>query len=69
MNRQRVVLSFFAIIIFVLGVFWFVKNFELTETQEYVGFRGEAEYNTLFAARLFLKNMGIPAERKDMLTQ
>ena len=69
MNRQRVVLSFFAIIIFVLGVFWFVKNFELTETQEYVGFRGEAEYNTLFAARLFLKNMGIPAERRDMLTQ
>ena len=68
MNFQRIILSVFAILVMVAGTLWFVKTFELKETQEYVGLRGEAQYNNLFAARLFLKSMGIPAERKDTLT-
>jgi hypothetical protein len=65
MNLQRILIGVFAILVMVAGTFSFLNTFELKETKEYIGFRGEAKTNNLFAARLFLKRMGIPAERKD----
>lgn len=69
MNVQRIIISLIAILTIVAGTIWFINTFELKETTEYIGFKGEAKTNTLYAARLFLKRMGIPAERKDSLTR
>jgi hypothetical protein len=65
MNQQRILGGLFALLVVVAGVLWFLNTFELKESQEQIGFRGEAKTNSLYAARLFLKRMGIPAERKD----
>lgn len=67
MNMQRLLIGLFTILVVMAGTFWFLNTFELKETEEYVGFRGEAKTNSLFAAHLFLKRMGIPAERKNTL--
>ncbi len=61
------VIGLLAIVIFGVGCLWFVKNYELKEIDSYTGYRGEARSNDLFAARLFLKRMGIPTTRKDAL--
>lgn len=68
MNMQRFIISLMAILAIAASVIWFFNTFELKETEEHIGFKGEAKTNTLYAARLFLKRMGIPAERKDSLT-
>ena len=68
MNKQHILFSVFALLVAIAGVLWFVNTFQLKEVNEYIGFRGEAKTNSLFAARLFLKRMGVPAERKDSLT-
>lgn len=69
MNFQRIILGLFAVLVVTSGVLWFLNHYELEESTEYVGFRGEARTNTLMAARLFLKRMGIPAQRVDSLVQ
>lgn len=56
-----------ALVVFGLGCLWFVKHYELKEIDSYTGYRGEARSNDLFAARLFLKRMGIASTRKDGL--
>lgn len=67
MNAQRILLSLLAIVLAGIAVLWFVEHYELKEVDYYTGYRGEARENDLFAARLFLKRMGIPAQRKDDL--
>jgi hypothetical protein len=68
MNTQRVLLTVFTILVMIAGTLWFLNTFELKESEEQIGFRGEAKTNSLYAARLFLKRMGVPAERKDSLS-
>ena len=67
MRLQNLVIGLLAIVIFAVGCLWFLQNYELKEMDEYTGYRGEARTNDLFAARLFLKRMGIPASREDGL--
>ncbi|MEZ5452342.1 MAG: DUF4350 domain-containing protein [Thiothrix sp.] len=69
MKLQNILLSVFIVLATAAVVLWFLQTFELKEMDEQVGFRGEAKTNQLFAARLFLKHMGIPAERKDGLRE
>ncbi len=59
--------ALFALTLLAAGTSWFLNNFELKQVDSYTGYRGEARSNSLFAARLFLKRMGIPAERRDGL--
>lgn len=67
MKWQNLIISLLAIVVFVVGCLWFLQNYELKEIDNYTGYRGEARSNDLFAARLFLKRMGIPASREDGL--
>lgn len=67
MTRQHLVIALAAILFAITFGVWFNATYEYREVDEYVGFRGEARTNHLFAARLFLRRMGIPAERKDSL--
>ncbi|WML90760.1 DUF4350 domain-containing protein [Thiothrix lacustris] len=67
MKLQHILISLFVALVMTIGAFWFLKNYEYKEVDEYIGLRGEAKSNPLFAARLFLERMGIPAERKDSL--
>lgn len=69
MNRQTFVLSVFAMIASAALAWWLLQNLELKEVEEYTGFQGEAKSNQLFAARLFIKRMGIPAERQERLSK
>lgn len=69
MTIQRILIAVFAILLSAAVVMWFLQTFELKEIEEHAGFHGEAKTNPLFAARLFLKRMGIPAERQDGLRE
>lgn len=66
MTRQNLLVG----LILVLGIaglsYWFLENFELREEEIPVGYKGEARSNPFFAARIFLREMGIEAERIDM---
>ncbi len=42
-------------------------HMNIKEVTEYTSFKGEARKNPLYAARLFFKQMGIPAENKNDL--
>ena len=66
-NFQKVFFAAVSILFLIGGTLWFYNNYELKDIEEYTGFRGEARSNHLFAARVFLKRMGIPAEKKDGL--
>jgi len=67
LTRQHLLIA--ALILFCLGgmTLWFLNNFELREEDIPTGYEGEAKTNPLFAARLFLKGMGINAHKIDML--
>ncbi|PIE00756.1 MAG: hypothetical protein CSA79_02390 [Thiothrix nivea] len=67
MRLQPLLYAAFAIALVGGGTMWFLNNFELQTLEEYTGYKGEARHNPLFAARLFSKRMGIPAERHDGL--
>ncbi len=67
MSLQRLLISLFVLLVIGLSINWFLTNFELQDIEEPIGFQGEAKTNPLLAARLFLKRMGIPAERHDNL--
>lgn len=69
MKWQSFMIGLLAVVIFIVGCLWFLQHYELKEVDSYTGYRGEARNNDLFAARLFLKRMGIPASREDGLTQ
>ena len=67
MKLQPILITLLVALVLTTGTFWFLKTYEYKAVDEYVGLRGEANSNPLFAARLFLQRMGIPAERKDSL--
>jgi hypothetical protein len=67
MRLQPLLYAVFAIALLGGGTMWFLNNFELQTLAEYTGYKGEARDNPLFAARLFSKRMGIPAQRHDGL--
>ena len=67
MKLQPILIVLLIALVLTTGTFWFLKTYEYKAVDEYVGLRGEANSNPLFAARLFLQRMGIPAERKDNL--
>lgn len=67
--KQNLLISLLVVATLAGGLLWFLNNFKLEEVDEYVGFRGEARSNNLYAARTFLQRMGIPSERRDNLTR
>lgn len=67
MRLQSILIGLFVALVTTTGVLWFLNTYEYKEVDEYSGFRGEARENPLFAARLFLKRMGIPSERQTSL--
>jgi hypothetical protein len=67
MKLQSILIGLLVALVIATGTFWFLNTYEYQAVDEHVGFHGEAKSNELFAARLFLKRMGIPAERKDNL--
>nr|CAA6815935.1 MAG: Unknown protein [uncultured Thiotrichaceae bacterium] len=67
MKFQNLLYAIFAVTILAAGTAWFLQNFELETVDEFTGYKGEARENSLFAARLFGKQMGIPMERHDGL--
>jgi hypothetical protein len=67
MKLQSILIGLFVAVVTTTGVFWFLNTYEYKEVDEYTGFSGEARENSLFAARLFLKRMGIPSERQTSL--
>lgn len=69
MKLKPLFIGLFAVLFIAAAGVWFLNNFELRETDEPTGFQGEAATNPLFAARLFLKRMGIPAEKHENLSE
>lgn len=67
--KQNLLISLLVVATLAGGLLWFLNSFKLEEVDEYVGFRGEARSNNLYAARTFLQRMGVPSERRDNLTQ
>lgn len=67
--RNQIIIALFSLLLVGVGTYWFLQNYEKREVSEYMGLKGEARTNNLFAARLFLKRMGIPAERHDVLAK
>ncbi len=47
------------------SVYSFYQTHEYKEVETHTGFKGEARNNPLYAARLFLKRMGIPTSSKE----
>ncbi|QTR49818.1 DUF4350 domain-containing protein [Candidatus Thiothrix anitrata] len=68
MKAQRIALGLLGILVLVGLTLSFLNTFELKESEEHVGFKGEAKTNNLFAARLLLHSMGVPAQRQDRLS-
>ncbi|HEC04790.1 MAG TPA: hypothetical protein ENI84_01150 [Thiothrix sp.] len=67
MNRPALAVVALFSVVFAYSVYDFFETHERKEITEYTPFKGEARENPLFAARLFLKEMGIPAENKNDL--
>ncbi len=65
LNWQGILFTLFTLTIMATGTLWFLSNYELKEIDEYAGYRGEARTNDLFAARLFIKRMGIGAQAQE----
>lgn len=53
--------------LFVWGAYKLYQRLELVETEEKITLKGEATKNPLYAARIFLNRMGIPASSKQSL--
>ncbi len=67
MNKPIIAFVFLLIALFSYGVYQFFDTHEYKEVTKYSPLKGEARENPLFAARLFLKQMGIPAYNKNDL--
>jgi len=65
-NKLIIILIVLVLSIIVgLGVYNFFQTHEYKEVTTHTGFKGEARKNPLYAARLFLKRMGIKTETKE----
>ncbi|PID50674.1 MAG: hypothetical protein CR991_00205 [Proteobacteria bacterium] len=69
MKLQNILIILFSMAVIGAGTVQFLNHYELKEQETFIGYLGEARTNNLFAARLFLKRMGIPTERRDHLNQ
>ncbi len=67
MNKPMLALIALLIILFSYSLYKFFDTHEYKEVTEYTAFKGEARENPLYAARLFFKQMGIPAKNKNDL--
>lgn len=63
MNTKTTIFSILAILFLIAFGFWFNDNYEFKEIETDSGFQGEAKTNDLYAARLFLKRMGVPTQK------
>ena len=67
-NKPLMIVSIFVLVMLIAySGYFFLKTHQYEEVVEYAPFKGEARNNPLYAARLFLKKMGIPTENKDNL--
>lgn len=68
MNKPvNILIALLFIGVSVLGVYNFLQTHKYKTFSERTDFKGEARTNPLYAARLFLKRMGIPSETKHSL--
>lgn len=65
-NIKAILLTLLISLILGAIVYSFYDKFEKVTEEINIGFNGEARSNPLYASRLFLKKMGIPAERVDI---
>ncbi len=66
-NKPLVVFLVVLGLLFIGSIYQFFATHERKEITKYTAFKGEAKDNPLFAARLFLNEMGIPAINKNDL--
>ena len=63
----NILIALLIVMVSILGVYNFIQTHEYKTFSERTDFKGEARSNPLYAARLFLKRMGIPSETKNSL--
>lgn len=66
MNIKAIIITLLTSLVLGGIVYSFYDKFEKVTEDIDIGFSGEARSNPLYASRLFLKKMGIPAERVDI---
>lgn len=65
MSVKRIIIG--VLLLVVLGIVYMVHDkFERATEEIDIGFKGEARSNSLYASRLFLKAMGIPAKKIEL---
>ncbi|MCK5917364.1 MAG: DUF4350 domain-containing protein [Cocleimonas sp.] len=68
MNKKLAwLLGIILLTLFILGIYNTYQRLELIESVEKTTLKGEAKKNPLYAARIFLHRMGIPASSKQSL--
>lgn len=65
--RPLLLFMLLGLLVIAFSAYQFFSTHEYREVTKYTPFKGEARTNPLYAARLFLKQMGIPAENKHDL--
>lgn len=66
MTRRQGLIIVALIILAAVGVRWFFNNFEVREIDVPTGLKGEARQNQLYAAKLFLNEMGLHASSRTL---
>ncbi len=64
-KKTRLLIGVLLSLLIGISVYSFYQTHEYKEIVVHTGFKGEARKNPLYAARLFLKRMGIPAINKE----
>jgi len=59
---QRTIISSLIVIVFLVIVYWFSLNFQIVWEKTYVGYQGEAAYNSLLAAQRLLERLDLSTE-------
>lgn len=66
MSAKKVLISLLLVGVLAAIIYAFYDKFEKVTKEIDIGFTGEAYSNSLYASRLFLKKMGIPAEKVEI---
>jgi hypothetical protein len=65
MSVKKIIIAM--LLLAILGIVYMARDkFERVTEEIDIGFKGEARSNSLYASRLFLKAMGIPAEKVEL---
>ncbi|HHL18393.1 MAG TPA: DUF4350 domain-containing protein, partial [Thiothrix sp.] len=65
MSMKKIIMG--VLLLAMLGIVYMARDrFEHVTEEIDIGFKGEARSNSLYASRLFLKAMGIPAEKVEL---